>query len=298
MSTLYTQQDVNVKKTWLLMSGFFIFVIFLGWGVSFLYEAPEILYFAVIFSVGMNLFSYYKSDKIALAVTKAKPASEENYLELHRMTENLCISAGIKKPRLYIINDPAPNAFATGRNQDNAAVAVTTGLLEMLDRTELEGVIAHELAHIGNRDILLQTIVVILVGFITLIADIFIRSNLMNGKGDSKNAGYLFLIGIVLAILSPLVATMIQLAISRKREFLADATGALITRYPEGLASALEKISTYTSPIRSKNHATAHLFIASPFGGKNPQKKVSFMDKIFSTHPPVQERINALRGLK
>jgi heat shock protein HtpX len=297
MATLYTQQDSNIRKTWFLMGGFFIFVMFLGWGFSFMYDSPVILYFAVIFSLIMNLFSYYKSDKIALAVTKAQPASEKDFLELHRITENLCISAGIKKPRLYIIHDPAPNAFATGRNQENAAVAVTTGLLQRLDRVELEAVIAHELAHIGNRDILLQTIVVILVGFITLIADIFIRSSLLGRGGDSKNNLPFLLIGIALAILSPLVAIIIQMAISRKREFLADATGALITRYPEGLASALEKISTYNQPIISKNHATAHLFIASPFGGKN-SNKIGFLDKIFRTHPPTEERIKALRNMK
>lgn len=305
-SNLYTQQEKNVTKTWLLMSVFFVLIMMIGWVFSTIYGDPAILYVAVIFSLVMNLISYYKSDKIALAVSKAVPADEQQYKELYRITENLCIAAGLKRPRLYIINDDSPNAFATGRNQDNAAVAVTTGLLKILDRSELEGVIAHELAHIGNRDILLQTIVVVLVGIITLVSDFFLRSRFTSNKDSGQLGAILFIIGIILAILSPFVATAIQLAISRKREFLADATGALITRYPDGLAAALEKISSYGEGIKEKNHATAHLFFATPLGGdKNANgipdykegKKRGFLDKIFSTHPPVEERIAALRGL-
>jgi heat shock protein HtpX len=308
-ANLYTEQERNVKKTWFLMTSFLVLVIFLGWSLSYFYGEIGIFYIAIIFSLGMNLVSYYKSDKIALAVSHAKPADENEYRELYRLVENLCIAAGLKKPRLYIIEDDSPNAFATGRNQDNAAIAVTTGLLKILDRSELEGVLAHELAHIGNRDILLQTIVVVLVGIVTLLSDIFIRSRFRVGRDrNSGQVGIILVVaGVVMAILSPLVATAIQLAISRKREFLADATGSLITRYPDGLASALEKISGYGKGIKAQNHATAHLFIASPLGGDldnngipdyKEGKKRGFFNKLFSTHPPVEERISALRGLK
>ncbi len=307
MATLYTEQDKNIRKTWLLMSLFFVMIMMIGWVFSYVYNDVLILYIAVGLSFFMNFFSYFYSDKIALSVSRAKQADENEYKELYRITENLCISAGLKMPRLYVINDSSPNAFATGRNQENAAIAVTTGLLAILDRSELEGVIAHELAHIGNKDILLQTVVVVLVGVITLIADFFLRANFFRG-GRDRDSGQLgiilFIVGIILSILSPFVATAIQLAISRKREFLADATGALITRYPEGLASALEKISQHGEGIRAKNHATAHLFIASPLGGDRDGngipdykegKKANFLDKIFATHPPVEERINKLR---
>ncbi len=308
-ANLYTEQEKNVSKTWFLMISFFVLIMFIGWSFSYIYNDVSILYFAVIFSLVMNFISYFKSDKIALSISKAKPADEIVHKELYRLLENLCITAGLKKPRLYIIEDDSPNAFATGRNQDNAAIAVTTGLLKMLDRSELEGVLAHELAHIGNRDILLQTIVVVLVGIVTLLSDFFLRSRFRNSSDrDNGQLGViLFIVGIIMSILSPFVATAIQLAISRKREFLADATGSLITRYPDGLASALEKISSYSVGIKSQNHATAHLFIATPLGGDanhngipdyKEGKKMSFLNKLFSTHPPVIERVAALRGLK
>lgn len=200
-------------------------------------------------------------------------------------------------PKLYVIDDPAPNAFATGRNKDHAAVAVTSGLLGMMDRSELEGVIAHELSHIGNRDILLQTVVVVLVGFVTLLADFFLRSSMWGIGGrdrDSREEGIMVIVGIVLAILAPIFAQLIQLAISRRREYLADASGALLTRYPEGLASALEKIAGYGGPMQHVNRATAHMFIASPFGGGFGAKAAN----LFATHPPVEERIKALRGME
>ncbi len=308
-ANLYTEQERNVRKTWSLMISFFILVMFIGWGLSYFYDEVGIFYFALIFSLVMNFVSYYKSDKIALAVSHAKPADENVHKELYRLVENLCIASGLKKPRLYIIEDDSPNAFATGRNQDNAAIAVTTGLLKILDRSELEGVLAHELAHIGNRDILLQTIVVVLVGIVTLLSDIFLRSKIRVSRDrDGGQIGVIIMVvGLILAILSPFVATAIQLAISRKREFLADATGSLITRYPDGLASALEKISSYGNGIKAQNHATAHLFIASPLGGDRNHngipdykegRKQTFFNKLFSTHPPVEERVAALRGLK
>lgn len=295
MVSLYRNYDSNVRKTWILMSLFLLIVILIGWAFSWIYNSPDILYIAVIFSLFMNFFSYWYSDKIVLAMSSAKPVTREEYRELWNITENLSITAGLPMPRLYIINDPAPNAFATGRNKENSAVAVTTGLVSTLDRVELEGVIAHELAHIGNRDILLQTIVVVLVGFITLLADFFLRMNFM--KSDNNRSGQaqliMFALGIGLSILAPIVATIIQLAISRKREFLADSSGALLTRYPEGLASALEKISAYGAQMKKANHATAHMYISNPFGAKASK---GFFNKLFMTHPPVEERIKALRG--
>jgi heat shock protein HtpX len=295
MATLYTQQSNNVRKTWFLMAIFLAIVVAIGYFVSYYYNNPAILYIAIIFSMVMNITSYWFSDKIALASTGAKEASESEYLELHRILENLSITAGLPKPRLYIIDDMAPNAFATGRNKEHSAVAVTKGLLQMLDKNELEGVIAHELAHIGNRDILLSTVVVVLVGFIAMLSDMFLRMSLFGGRdNDNKGGGALMILGIVFVVLSPIIATIIQLAISRKREFLADASGALLTRYPEGLANALQKISTYSQPMQKASNATAHMFISNPFGGK----VMKGMAKLFMTHPPVEERVNALLGMK
>jgi len=296
MASLYTQQSTNVRKTWVLMGSFLILVILAGWGVSYYFETPFILYVAVAFSLLMNIGAYWYSDKIALRATRAKEADEREYRELHRIVENLSITAGLPKPRVYIIDDPAPNAFATGRNPKHSAVAVTTGLLARLERNELEGVIAHELAHIGNRDILVMTVAVVLVGMLTIIADIFLRISIFGGSGNSDRGGnVLLLIGaVVVIILAPIAAQMIQLAVSRKREFLADASGALLTRYPEGLALALEKISAYKAPVKHVNHATAHLFIANPFGGQSGK----FVNKLFSTHPPVEERLAALRSMQ
>lgn len=280
------------------MSVFFVVIMMLGWAASWYFNSSAVLYFAVGFSIVMNIFSYWFSDKIVLSMQRARLATHDENQELWHVTENLCITAGLPMPKLYIIDDPAPNAFATGRNKDHAAVAVTTGLLQMLNRTELEGVIAHELSHIGNKDILLQTVVVVLVGFVTLLADFFLRSSMWGVGGDrdrdSKAGGIIVIVGIVLAILAPLFAQLIQLAISRKREFLADASGALLTRYPEGLASALEKISGYGGAMRTANRATAHLFISSPFGPSGFGKKAA---TLFMTHPPAEQRIKALRGM-
>ena len=293
MATLYTQQSKNIRKTWLLVGVFLSIILGLGYFLSVYYNNPGILIFAFIFSFVMNITSFWFSDKIALASAKAVPADEKEYMELHRIVENLAITAGLPKPRVYIIPDMAPNAFATGRNKDHAAVAVTSGLLQMLDRSELEGVIAHELAHIGNRDILLQSMVVVLVGFIALISNIFLRSMAFGGgNSDRKGNNVLAIVGVVLLILSPIIAQLIQLAISRKREFLADASGALLTRYPDGLARALQKINGAGMKMQSASDATAHLYISNPFGGA-----VSGIHKLFMTHPPVEERIKALTGM-
>lgn len=290
MATLYTHQSENVRKTWLLMTGFLIVVIGIGFIFAQVYQNSTILYGFIAFSIIMNIVSFWYSDKIALSTAGAHPADPVEYAELHRIIENLSITAGLPKPRVYIINDPAPNAFATGRDKEHAAVAFTTGILNILDRSELEGVAAHELSHIGNRDILLSTIVVVLVGFISLLADFFLRSMWFRSNDrENNNGGILIIIGIVLSILSPIIATLIQLAISRKREFLADASGALLTRYPEGLAGALEKISTYSRPLQHASNATAHLYISNPFGNTK-----GFIYKLFMTHPPTEERIQAL----
>ncbi|OHB14082.1 MAG: zinc metalloprotease HtpX [Candidatus Zambryskibacteria bacterium RIFCSPLOWO2_12_FULL_45_14] len=288
---LYTHQDSNIWKTWVLMTLFFSLIIALGWAISLFYNDVTILYIAVFVAIFANIFSYWFSDKIVLRIHKAKPVTREEYFNLWNATENLSITAGLPMPRLFIVEDSAPNAFATGRNKEHAVVCVTTGLLQILDKNELEGVIAHELSHIGNRDMLLSTVVVVMAGFVALLSDLFLRSQVWgSGRSRNNNAGaFLLLIGLVLAILTPLAATLIRLAISRKREFLADASGALLTRYPEGLASALKKISLTSIPMRSANNATAHLFIANPFGAK-----VSGFHKLFMTHPPVEERIRAL----
>lgn len=297
MATLYTQQSKNITKTWVLMSLFFVVVITLGFVFAQYYQNPNILYLFIIFSIVMNITSYWYSDKIALKLNGARQIKREENVELWNIVENLSITAGLPMPKIAIIEDNAPNAFATGRNKEHAVVAVTTGLLQTLSKTELEGVVAHELSHVGNRDILLSTVVVVLVGFVSIVADIFLRSMFWGGRRnrDSGNGGGLFMIvGIILSILAPIFATLIQLAISRKREFLADASGALLTRYPEGLANALTKISQYSRPMERANTATAHLFIANPFGsGAGLGKKVK---NIFSTHPPTEERVQALVG--
>ncbi len=296
MATLYTQQDKNVRKTWILMVSFLVVVIGIAWAFSVFLGNPLILYIAVIFAVGMNIMSYWNSDKIVLKMTGAKAVKRDEHRELWNIVENLSITAGLPMPKLYIMDDPAPNAFATGRDQDHAVVAVTTGLLGMLSRSELEGVIAHELSHIGNRDMLVSTVAVVLVGFVVLLSDFFLRATFWGGGArdrDGRVQVAMMIAGIVLALLAPLVATAIQLAVSRKREFLADASGALLTRYPEGLAGALKKISGYRAPMKRANHATAHLFLANPFGSKG-EKKIGLMNKMFMTHPPTEERVAAL----
>ncbi|MEK7082480.1 MAG: M48 family metallopeptidase [Patescibacteria group bacterium] len=314
MATLYTHQSANIRKTWLLMAGFFGAVIGIGYVFSQIYGNPGILYIAVAFSVLMNIISYWFSDKIVLALHRAEPVDFKANPELYRVLENLAITAGLPMPKFYLIRDPAPNAFATGRNSTHAVVAVTSGLLERLDRSELEGVLAHELSHIGNRDMLVSTVAVVLVGFISIISDMFMRSLWFGGMSDGDDrdrgraGGILILVGIAFSILAPIIASLIHLAISRRREFLADASGALLTRYPEGLASALAKIAAYQRPMRTATNATAHLFFENPFGADLPAeastkagrlragaaRKTPFIVRMFSTHPPIEERIAAL----
>src|SRR3990167_8674399 len=259
------------------MTLFFVVIIGLGWFFSFYYGNPRILYFFVVFSILMNVVFYWFSDKIVLTLAGAKIAKREEYFDLYTSVENLAITAGLPMPKVYVVEDSAPNAFATGRDKEHAVVCATTGLLALLNKTELEGVIGHELSHIGNRDMLLSTVVVVLVGFISIISDIF-RRNLFfsrNRDSDNKAQGILMLVGVILSILAPIFALLIQLAISRKREFLADASGALLTRYPEGLASALRKISQYSRPMTRQSSAIAHLYISDPKGSSSLGKKVS-----------------------
>ncbi|MDA3840369.1 MAG: M48 family metallopeptidase [Patescibacteria group bacterium] len=301
MSTIYTHSDSNKRKTWYLMTGFFIFIMIVGYVFSVAMDSSIILYFAVGFSVFSSFFSYWYSDKMVLKMSNAHLLKFEENKELYRVVENLCITAGLPLPKIYIIKDSAPNAFATGRDAEHAVVAVTTGLLEKLDRSELEGVIAHELSHIGNRDILLATVVTVLVGVIVLMADVFRRWAFYGRRGSNKNGGQLqiilIVVAIVLSILAPFFAYMMQFAISRKREFAADADGALLTRYPEGLAKALEKISGDTEKLEVANRATAHLYISSPFKKDAVGKKPGFFAKAFMTHPPIEDRLVNLRGM-
>jgi len=299
MANLYVQSESNVRKTWFYLFFFLILIIAIGWIISYFLQDATILYVAVILSVLLNFFAYWNSHKIVLAFSKAKPVEKQDNPELYRLVENLCITAGLPLPKIYIIDSDQPNAFATGRNPKNAVVAVTRGLLNKLERTELEGVIAHELAHIGNKDMLLQTVVVVLVGFIVILTHFFFRIAFWSNLGRGREGGYVRLImiavALVLAILAPILAQLLKMAISRKREFLADASGALLTRYPEGLARALEKISADPNPLKTASDATSHLYIASPFRGK---EKTSWLHKLFMTHPPVQERVRALRDIK
>jgi len=297
MATLYTQADSNTRKTWLYLTVLFFLIIFLGFLFSYVFERQEILFFAVILSILTSFGSYWYSDKIVLAMSGAKPIEKKDNPELYRIVENLCITAGLPLPKIYIIEESQPNAFATGRDKNHAVVAVTRGLFEKLDKTELEGVVAHELSHIGNKDILLSTVIVVLVGIVILLSDWFFRIRFFGGGRQDKNSrgNILVVLGIVAVILAPIAATLIQLAISRKREFLADASGSLLTRYPEGLAHALEKIASDPNPLRTANNSTAHLYISSPFRGKQTK---NWLTKLFMTHPPVEERIAALMGMK
>jgi heat shock protein HtpX len=249
----------------------------------------------------MSFGSYWYSDKIVLGMYRAVPVEHNQNPELYHVVENLCITAGLPIPRIYIIPEMQPNAFATGRDAKHAVVAVTQGLLQRLDKTELQGVLAHELSHIGNKDMLLSTIVAVLAGTVAMLANVFLRISFWGGnrrRSDNENGNLgaiLMVVGIIAAILAPIAAALVQLAISRKREFLADADGALLTRYPEGLASALEKISSDPTPMRITNDASSSLFIDSPYKG---QQKNHWFTKLFSTHPPIEERIKILRGME
>lgn len=290
---MYNQIAANKRKTALLIVLFVVLLAAIGYAAALYTGQPpySTVSIALIISLVMTLVSYYAGDSIALSASGARAVTREENPYLHRMVENLCITAGIKKiPALYVIEDRAINAFATGRDPEHASIAVTTGALERLENEELEGVLAHELSHITNYDIRLMTIVVVLVGVIALIADMMRFAHPRGG--ENRGGGILAIIGLVLIILSPIIAELIKLAVSRRREYLADASGALLTRFPEGLARALEKIRDSNQPMEHRNHATAHLFIESPF--RSPGKKLA---AIFSTHPPIDERITELRKM-
>ncbi len=297
MATLYTHQGENVRKTWMLMGSFLVLVIAVGYGAGWYLNSPLILYGAIIFALIMNVGSYWFSDKIVLSMTRAHPVTRAEYPDLWNVVENLSITAGLPMPKVYVVDDSSPNAFATGRDPEHAVVAATTGLLQLLNKTELEGVMAHELSHIGNRDMLVMTVAVVLAGFIAILSDFFMRTMMYGGDNDRQKSPIFLVLAIAGIILAPIAAQLMQLAISRKREFLADASGALLTRYPEGLASALEKISGAGIPMQNASHATAHLFIADPYGGT----KKSIGAKIgglFKTHPDAVDRIRILREMK
>ncbi len=297
---MYEQISSNKRKSCFLIFFFLALIFLLTWVFGQLTDlGPYALVLAAIIAIAMTFGSYYASDKIVLAISKAKPVKKEDYPHLYNVTEGLAIAAGLPKPRCYIIDDTAPNAFASGRNPKNSVIVVTKGLLQKLNRAELEGVIAHEMAHIKNYDVLLQTLAVVMVGVVALLSDWILRTFLWGGgrrkdrsSGGGNAAAIFAIVGLVLAILSPLVAQLIRFAISRKREFLADANGALLTRYPPGLASALVKLAADREPLEVANKATAHLYIVNPlkdFKGK--------ANKMFSTHPPIEERVEALEKM-
>lgn len=295
MATLYQERSNNVWRTAFLMSFFFVIVIAIGYFIAWYYDSPGILYVAVAVSIIMNFWSYWFSDKTVLSLTGARPANRDEFFDFYTVTENLAITAGLPMPKLYVVEDPAPNAFATGRDEKHAVVCATTGLLSMMTRAELEGVIGHELSHIKNKDMLVMTVAVVLAGFLAIISDMFVRISFWGGRDNDDNRGnaILMVVGLAAIILAPIAAQLIQLAISRRREYLADASGALLTRYPEGLASALEKIGGYARPMQRASHATAHLFIGDPFGAK----KGDWINKLFSTHPPIEDRVRRLLGM-
>ena len=304
--TAYTQISSNRFKTWLIMFLFGLFITFIVYIFTSAlgFQGPSALGFsgiALIIAGIMNFFSYYYSDKMVMAISGAKQIQKKDNLTLFRTVENLCIASGLPMPKIYTINDSAPNAFATGRDPKHASIAFTNGILDKLSKLELEGVAAHELSHVGNYDTRLMTIVSILVGSVALLADFFIRITWLGGgrrdrDENSSASGIVMVIALIMAILAPIIATLIQLAISRKREFLADASGALLTRNPDGLAEALLKISNDKEPLEVANKATAHLYIVNPF--KDPHKFVGTFANLFNTHPPIEQRVKALRAMQ
>ena len=296
MPSLYREQSHNVRWTFLFMGLFLMVAIAISWLVSLYFGSPIILYIAVLLAVGLNIVAYWKSDTIAIRLTRARPITREDYTDYWNAVENLCISIGAPKPKLYVIDDPSPNAFATGRSPDRSAIAVTTGLLDMMETAELEGVLAHELAHIQNRDTLLMTVVVVLFGMVTILLDAALHASFFSDEDEGVN----LLLLLPVYLIAPIVLTVIRFAVSRKREFLADATAGVYTRYPDGLAAALRKISGSGAPMRHARSATAHLFIADPFASyansRSPRSRRSPFLGLFDTHPPIADRVRALIG--
>jgi heat shock protein HtpX len=288
---MYEQITANKRRTVFLMVFFLAILWALGFVIGKATGNPGLLFFFGLFSIGYSIISYFSGAKMALAVNRAKEIQKNDDPRLWRTVENLAITDGLPMPKVYIMDDPSPNAFATGRNYDNAVVCATTGLLETMNDNELEGVIAHELGHVKNYDMRVNTLAFALVGVISMIADFFLRWSFFGGSREERDNGYMAYLALIAAVLAPIAASLLQLAISRRREYLADATGALTTRYPEGLASALEKIEKTGSATRVQNTSTAHMFFANPLKGHN------FLN-LFSTHPPIEARISALREMK
>ncbi len=293
---IYDRISSNKRNSILLSLFFIILIIGLGWVFGLLFGSSTFgIIIATIIALAMVWGSYYYSDKLVLRISKARPVDRKNEAFLYHTVEGLAIAAGLPKPKCYVIDSDALNAFATGRNPENGVICVTTGLMKKLNKQELEGVIAHEMSHIGNYDIRFMSIITVLVGVTALLSDFILRSffwGSFGGRRDGRATAIALVLGLVLAILTPIVATIIKLAVSRQREYLADASGALLTRYPEGLASALEKISQDNKPLKSANKATSHLFISNPL--KNTP---SFLNNLFATHPPIEERIKKLRKM-
>jgi heat shock protein HtpX len=299
---LYEQISQNKRRTWLLVAVFMLVVFGIAFLITWLLKfgiAGVII--AAVIAIGSAAASYYNSDKVALAMSRAKPAPEEEYRRLHNLVEGLCIGAGIPKPRLYVVDDPSPNAFSTGRNPNHSAVAVTTGLLEKMNRVELEGVLAHELSHIRNYDILVSTLAVTMVGLVALMSDLFLRFAFWGGMNDREDSNdnplgiVLVIFGFIAILFAPLIAQLMQLAISRQREYLADASGVQITRYPPGLISALEKLKDDHTHIHTASKATAHMWIEAPLD--EDEKKTRKFDNLFMTHPPLDDRIARLEEM-
>ncbi len=305
---MYDQVAQNKRRSYVLILGFVGLVLAVGAALNLLVRGgPAFMVVALVIAAGSAALSYWKSDAIALRVSRAQPASVEEYGRLHNLVEGLCIAGGLPKPRLYVIEDPSPNAFATGRDPKHAAIAVTTGLLERMNRVELEGVLAHELSHIKNYDILVSTLAVTMVGVIAIAADIGIRSlwfgmgRSRNNRGDGPGGGgltvILAVVGFGLLLLSPLIGRAMQAAVSRRRETLADVSGIELTRYPPGLISALEKLRDDYTVVGSTSHATAHLWIEQPQAVREDEGRISRINRMFDTHPPLEERIALLREL-
>lgn len=294
---MYTQIASNKRKSILLAFMFVLLVSALGYVYSLASHRPGVFVVVAAFSLIYALVSYHFSAQLALSVSGAQPIAKADAPELYRLVENLSIAGGLPMPKVYIINDPSPNAFATGRDPNHAVVAVTTGILQILEKEELEGVLAHELSHVGNYDIRFMAVVMVLVTAISLLSNFFFNWSFFGGddeEGGGNNPVGL-VIGIAAAILAPIAATLLQLAVSRRREYLADASGALLTRYPEGLARALEKISSVDKPLEHASTANAHMYFSNPLAGK---KQGSLAMKLFSTHPPIEDRIAKLRAME
>ncbi|MGM0439453.1 MAG: M48 family metallopeptidase [Patescibacteria group bacterium] len=292
--TFYGEKESNILKTWAYLTLMSLFVVAVGWCISYYTGSYIFLWIGLIVSIFSSFFSYFYSDKLVLRMSNAKEIEKDDYPEYYRIVENLTISEGMPMPKLFIIEEDQPNAFATGRNPENSVIAVTRGLLEIMDRTELEAVLAHELSHIKNRDILLSTVVVVLAATVAFMSRIFLRSTMFGRRNEGKGGVITLIFALLAAILAPLVATIIKLAVSRKREYLADSSAALMTRHPQGLAEALQKIKDFPKSMEKASDATAHLYIMNPFREDDGQK---WIHKLFATHPPLEERIKKLQEI-